>query len=68
MSEMVQGTSGQILIAIRMMITPWKRFALSKCLEFNDCILLFGPRGDGAWNMMTVCGYLVVKEHHRMAI
>ena len=48
------------------MIHPWQRFALSECLEYDDCILLFG--GEGAWNMMTVCGYLVVKERHRMAI
>ena len=23
-------------------------------------------RSPSAWNMMTVCGYLVAKEHHRM--
>ena len=24
--------------------------------------------GEGAWDMITVCGVLVVKECHRMAI
>ena len=26
-----------------------------------------GLRSLSAWNIMTVCGYLVAKEHHRMA-
>ena len=29
-------------------------------------VLIFGD--EGAWNMMTLCRYLVAEEHHRMAI
>ena len=34
--------------------------------EVRDDCILFG--GKGAWNMVAVCGYLVMKERHRMAI
>ena len=37
---------------------------LFKCLEHDDCILLCD--GEGALNMITVCGNLEVKELQRM--
>ena len=30
-------------------------------MEYDDCMWICG--GEGAWNKMTVCGYLVVKEY-----
>ena len=45
-SGMVKGTREYILAVIWITIQPWWRFALSKCLEHDDCLWTFD--GEGA--------------------
>ena len=53
---MVKGTKDEILVAI----WPWQRSELPKCLEYDACRWIFD--GEGAWNVMTISGYLVAKD------
>ena len=34
------------LVVILITILPWRRFALSECLEYDNCLWIFG--GEGA--------------------
>ena len=36
-SAVVKGTSDKMLVVIRITIRLWWRFALSKCLKYDDC-------------------------------
>ena len=51
-SLVVQRTSDMILVLIQVTVRPWQRFMLSKCLEYDSCLQIFG--GEGA----SPVGYL----------
>ena len=42
----VKATSDKNLLVIWIIIRPWRRFVLSLCLGYDDCLWIFGGEAE----------------------